>query len=144
MLKNKLLIHRLTLKRSKIWSKRIQITKHTIFRYFRVSAFQKLTSKMKIQKSKKIQMSACEPTVGLVSTRQIYPTALCLVQSLKVISWILNCINRDPKRIVKFKFLVHNFLMLENGKLCWRRFYVSFNMPFFVVLCHFCFKISYL
>ena len=44
----------------------------------------------------------------------IFPPTLCLVQSLKS-----HFLNRKlySKRIVKFKFLVHNILMLENGKL---------------------------
>ena len=37
----------------------------------------------------------------------LFPPALCWVQSLKDIFWILNYIIRDPKGIVKFKFLMH-------------------------------------
>ena len=53
----------------------------------------------------------------------LFPHAICLVQSLKAISWIINCIIRNPKWTVrqsnKFKFLMHNFLMPKYGKLCW-------------------------
>ena len=46
-----------------------------------------------------------------------FPPAYCLVQSLKAISWFVNCIIQNPKRIIKFKLLVHNSKMLKNGKL---------------------------
>ena len=47
----------------------------------------------------------------------LFPPALCLVQSLKAISWIVNCIRNGLSNL---SFLVHNILMLENGKLwCW-------------------------
>ena len=39
--------------------------------------------------------------------------------SNKAISWIINCLIQNLKRVIKFIFLVHNFFMLENGKLCW-------------------------
>ena len=48
----------------------------------------------------------------------LFSPVLCWVRSLKNISWILSCIIWNLKQIAKFKFLVHYFLMLKNGKLC--------------------------
>ena len=48
---------------------------------------------------------------------------------------MLNCTIRKPKRIAKFKFLVYNFLMLENGKLMIDIFIALLCM--YVLTCHF-------
>ena len=58
------------------------------------------------------------------------------MQSLKATSWILNDIIRDPKRIVKFNFLMHYFLMLENGKMWMIDIFIAL-LCMQALICHF-------
>ena len=48
----------------------------------------------------------------------------CFALSAKSKSHFLNR-KLYPKRIVKLKFLVHDILMLESGKLCWLTFLIK-------------------
>ena len=72
------------------------------------------------------------------STRRpswLFLSVLCWVQSIKAISWILNCIISTSETILNFKFLVHYFLMLKNGKLLLLKWIFSYCCKFIQSWC---------